>query len=444
MLDQAEIFCPHCLEKYFVSLEKIPEEGFATSCKKCGKPFTIVKASGDPRRDRSNRQQGFVVVQAKKRRPPGENMDGAFSAEMFLRNSSVGGLFRKNGFKLGICAAGIVLLVVLGVLSLWKSSVHSNLEKGLRHALAQASDSRFEFKLEDIKFSALGWLTRERGCLSGLTLSDREAKRVLSCADRIHFQIDPSKKRFVTEPFTLRVNAYHSKIILTGCVFEGRGAESWQAVFRAKEATAEIEGMDAMTAQGIEVTLEFNGGDWDADPRLLLGHADLGLKIAQVDSLGANIAESVDIGLSLMNGIFPRKTPGPLQAEPGKYMDTLKTKWAESEATARIERFSLRLVGSAVQLAGKLQFRNPLDKSALDLSAKAKDFSKIMKFIHRVDSETFDRIVLALVDLDEQEVSLYAPNTDSLDLNLSYKTSKITINEQELKPLISSVRAELR
>lgn len=444
MLDQVEIFCPHCLENYFVSPEKIPEEGITTPCKKCGEPFTMVKASGDPRRDRSNRQQGFVVVQTKKRRPPGQTIDRASSAEMLLRNSSVWGLFRKNGLKLGIGAAGTVLLVVLGVLSLWKYSVHSNFEKGLRHTLAQASDSRFQFKLEDIKFSALGWLTRERGCLSGLTLSDREANRVLSYADSIYFQIDPSKKRFVTEPFTLRVNAYHSKIILTDCVFEARGAASWQAVFRAKEATAEIEGMDAVTGQGIEVTLDFNGEDWNADPRLLLGHADLGLKIGQVDSLNANIAERVDIGLSLMNGIFPRKTASALQAEPGSHIDTLKTKWAESEATARIERFSLSLLGSAVQLAGKLQFRNPLDKSELDLSAKAKDLSNIMKFIHRVNSETFDRIVLALVDLDEQNVSLYAPNTDSLDLNLSCKASKMTINEQELKPLISPVRAELR
>ena len=66
-----------------------------------------------------------------------------------------------------------------------------------------------------------------------------------------------------------------------------------------------------------------------------------------------------------------------------------------------------------------------------------------MKFIYRMNSETFDKIVLTLVDLDENKVSVYAPNTDSLDLNLSYKTSKIKINEQELKPLISSARAEL-
>jgi hypothetical protein len=52
-----------------------------------------------------------------------------------------------------------------------------------------------------------------------------------------------------------------------------------------------------------------------------------------------------------------------------------------------------------------------------------------------MSSDTFDRIVVTLVDLDEKKVSLYAPNTDSLDFNFSYKASKIKINEQELKPL---------
>jgi len=42
---------------------------------------------------------------------------------------------------------------------------------------------------------------------------------------------------------------------------------------------------------------------------------------------------------------------------------------------------------------------------------------------------------VTLVDLDEKNLSLYAPNTDSLDIDLSYKASKIKINEQELKPV---------
>jgi hypothetical protein len=52
-----------------------------------------------------------------------------------------------------------------------------------------------------------------------------------------------------------------------------------------------------------------------------------------------------------------------------------------------------------------------------------------------MNSDTFDRIVLTLVDLDEKNVSVYAPNTDSLELSLSYRTSQFKVNEKELKPL---------
>ena len=305
--------------------------------------------------------------------------------------------------------------MVIGIFYLWKSSVHSRFEKGFRNTLAQASNSRFEFKLEDMKFSALGGLTREQGCLYGLALSDREARKILYYADKIYFQIDPSKKQFVTEPFTMRVNVYNSKIILNGCVFEAGEADGWHATFKAKEATAELEGMDVLTGQGLEFTLGFKGGDWNADPRFVLGDADLGLKVKQVDSLSASISKNVDILFTLKNALFPKQSNGA-QAGTGNYTDTLRTKWAESKAVASIDRCSLNILGSAVQLAGKLEFRNPLDESELDLSFKAKDFSRIMKFIHRMNGETFDRIVLTLVDLDENKVSVYAPNTDSLDL----------------------------
>jgi len=40
-----------------------------------------------------------------------------------------------------------------------------------------------------------------------------------------------------------------------------------------------------------------------------------------------------------------------------------------------------------------------------------------------------------LVALDEKKVNVHAASTDSLDLNVSYKTSKIKINEQEVTPL---------
>jgi predicted Zn finger-like uncharacterized protein len=436
MLDQVEVFCPHCFANYFVSPERIPEDGVTTPCKKCTKTFTMIKASGDPIRDRASRQQGFVVIQPKKRRPD-QDADGYSSGEVSQRksgDSALAGLLKNKGFKIGVCAAGAVLVVVLGVFLLWKSSVHGQFEKSLRNTLAQASNSRFEFKVEDIKFSALGGITGEHGCLYGLALSDREARKILYYVDKLNFQIDPSKKQFVTEPFTLRVNVYNSKIILNKCTIEAGEADGWQAVLRAKEATAELEGAEVLTGQGLEFKLGFKGADWSADPRFVLGDAQLSLKVKLVESLSANITNDVDVLFTLKNALLP-KQGGGAQAGTGNFGEILNAKWGQSKAVATIDRCSFNLLGSAVQLAGKLEFHNPPDESELSLSFKAKDFSRIMKFIYRMNGETFDKIVVALVDLDEKNVSLYAPNTDALDLNISYKASKIKINEQELKPL---------
>ncbi len=436
MLDQVEVFCPHCFANYFVSPERIPEDGVTTPCKKCTKTFTMIKASGDPIRDRASRQQGFVVIQPKKRRPD-QDGNGYSSGEVSQRksgDSALAGLLKSKGFKIGVCAAAAVLVVVLGVLYLWKSSVHGQFEKSLRNTLAQASNSRFEFKVEDIKFSALGGISGEHGCLYGLALSDREARKILYYVDKLNFQIDPSKKQFVTEPFTLRVNVYNSKIILNKCTIEAGEADGWQAVLRAKEATAELEGAEVLTGQGLEFKLGFKGADWSADPRFVLGDAQLSLKVKLVESLSANITNDVDVLFTLKNALLP-KQGGGAQAGTGNFGEILNAKWGQSKAVANIDRCSFKLLGSAVQLAGKLEFHNPPDESELSLSFKVKDFSRIMKFICRMNGETFDKIVVALVDLDEKNVNLYAPNTDALDLNISYKASKIRINEQELKPL---------
>jgi len=189
-----------------------------------------------------------------------------------------------------------------------------------------------------------------------------------------------------------------------------------------------------LTGQGIEVTLDFKGGDWNADPHFLLGNADLGLKVKQVEAIHSSVSKNVDIRLSLKNGLFPKQGK-EAQARSASYTETMQKKWAESKAVASIDRCSLSILGSAVQLGGKVEFRSPPDETELDLSFKAKDFSRIMKFVHRMNSDTFDRIVLTLVDLDEKNVSVYAPNTDSLDLSLSYRTSQFKVNEKELKPL---------
>jgi predicted Zn finger-like uncharacterized protein len=434
MLDQVEVFCPHCFAHYFVSPERIPEDGVATPCKKCGKTFTMVKASGDPMRDRVSRQQGFVVVQAKKRRATTPEADGNSSREVRQKKSAASNLFKQKSFKLGVCALGAVLLVLISGFYLWKSSVHSRFEKSFRNALAQASNSRFEFKIENMTFSALGGIFKERGCLHGLALSDREARKILYYADKVYFEMDPSTKQLTTEPFTLRVNVYNSKITLNGCVVEAAGTDGWQATFRAKEATADIERTEVLTGQGLEVKLEFKGGDWNADPRFVLGDAQLSLKLKLVESLNAHVTNNVDILFSLKNALLPKQGEGP-QAGEKMHSETMGAKWGESKAVASIDRCSLNILGSAVQLAGKWEFRNPSDESELGLSFKAKNFSRIMKFIHRMNSETFDGIVSTLVDLGERNMSLYAPSTDTMDLNLSYKSSRIKINEQEWKPL---------
>ena len=144
-----------------------------------------------------------------------------------------------------------------------------------------------------------------------------------------------------------------------------------------------------------------------------------------------SISKNVDLRFALKNGLFPKHTRDA-KASSENHTDALITKWAETQTVATMNPCSLNILGSTVEMAATLEFQKPPQDNELDLSFKAKDFSRIMKFIHRINSDVFDKIVVTLVDLDEKNVSLYAPNTDTLDVNLSYRTSKIKINEQEL------------
>lgn len=431
MLEQVEIFCPHCFANFFVSPERIPEDGVSTPCKKCGKSFTLVKTSGDPVKDRASRQQGFVVVQEKRRWKSEQDVNGASSGAMRKKKSAASRLFETKAFRLGLCAAGVALILGLGAFSLWKSSAHSRFEKSVRNALAQASNSRFEFKLEDMTFSTFGGITGTHGSLHGLALRDREHERILYYIDKIDFQIDPSKEHFVTEPFTVRVNVANSKIVLNGCVFEATGSNGWQATLKAKDATADVGATDLITGQGLEFTADFKGEEWNADPRFVLGNVDLGVKVKQVETLSGNVSRDVDLLFTLRNGLFPKQTEGAPSGSV-KYDEALRTKWGESKTVAQIDRCSLKIAGSTVHLTGKMEFHNPLDASELDLSFKSRDFSRMMKFVYRMNSETFDRIVSMFVTLEEKKVTAYAPDTDSVDLTLSYKASKMKINEQDV------------
>jgi len=431
MLEQVEIFCPHCFANFFVSPERIPEDGVSTACKKCGKSFTLVKASGDPVKDRASRQQGFVVVHEKKRWKPEQGANGSSSGAMRKKKSAASRLFEHKAFRLGLCAAGIVLVLGLVAFSLWKSSAHSRFEKSVRNALAQASNSRVEFKLEDMSFSTFRGIAGTHGSLHGLALRDREQEKILCYIEKIHFRIDPSKAHFATEPFTVRVSVANSKIVLNGCVLEATGSNGWQATLKAKDATADVGATDMITGQGLEFAAGFTGEEWNADPRFVLGNLDLGVKVKQVESLSGNISKDADLLFTLRNGLFPKQTDGTPSGSVN-YGETLRTKWGESKTVAKIDRCSLKIAGSTVHLAGKMEFHNPLDASELDLSFKSTDFSRMMKFLYRMNSETFDRIVSLFVTLDEKKVTAYAPDTDSVDLTLSLKASKMKINEQDV------------
>ena len=77
-----------------------------------------------------------------------------------------------------------------------------------------------------------------------------------------------------------------------------------------------------------------------------------------------------------------------------------------------------------------------MEGSEASLRVSIKDFSNIMKYIHRLNESAFDRIVVTIVALDERKATVYNQDSDSLDLTLSYKNSKIRINDQDLQGFI--------
>jgi len=117
-------------------------------------------------------------------------------------------------------------------------------------------------------------------------------------------------------------------------------------------------------------------------------------------------------------------------------MDVFRSKWGENKAVAALDQCSLQVLGSAVKATGRLEFQNPVEESEASLRVSVRDFSHIMKYIHRLNEGAFDGIVAALVTLDEKKATVYNQDSDSLDLTLSYKNAKIKINEQELRGFI--------
>jgi hypothetical protein len=430
-----KVSCPNCYATYDLAPEKLPEEGIKPTCKKCGVAFTIVKASGDPVKDRAKRMQGIVVLHGEKKEFSSHDMEKTEATGVQEKSPLNIALFQKKGFKAGLCIAGMALLFLLTGFYLWKHSVHKEFERALRSSLAHASTDGVALKFQDMSFSFFGGLTRSHGRIHGLYLTDQEGRTSLKLVDQVDFELDLNRKRFITQPFNARMNVQNTKLALNGCVMEVAGNNGFSMKFSVNDSSLDTGGFDSLVIRGLEVSFHFRGGDWKEDPRFSLGDADLSFKVRDVEASNKRVSKDVDILIAVKNGLFPREQHAA-ESSRTDYFEILRTKLGDRETVATVERCSLNVFGSSVNVAGKVRFRNPVTKSEADLQLTAKDFSHIMKFIHRTDKESFDKIVSAIVALDEKNISVYSQGDDSLRVNLSYRDSKAKINDRDLKSLI--------
>jgi predicted Zn finger-like uncharacterized protein len=429
-----EVSCPNCYTSYTVSPEKVPEKGVTPTCKKCGTTFTIVKATGDPLKDRANRMKGYVVLRESSSPTHIRGVSNISKPDSDEKATSAS-LFEKKGFRVGVCVAAAVILFFTGGFFGWKYHVHRSFEDAVKSSLQHTSNRKFAMAFEDMTFSAFGGLTSDKGCIHGLSLTDQQTQKRLTLADEIHFKLDYSKKQFVTAPFDVQIKNNGLEIALYGCVIEAQEAQGWSVAYRVDQASAGPEGFPLFLAQGMEMSLDFRGENWAEDSRFVMGDADLGFKVEHMGSVTTTVGKDLDILVSIKNGLFV-KDEYDAEMSTGNYFNAVATKWGNLGTVLSLERCSANILGSSVRLAGKLAFHNPVGESEMDLHLGAKDFSHIMKYIHETNQQAFDRIVSALVALDEREADAYENTTDVLDLNLSYRNSRIEINNQAVKNLI--------
>jgi predicted Zn finger-like uncharacterized protein len=426
--------CPNCYASYDVPVEKLPEEEIRPTCKKCGRAFTIVKASGDPIKDRAKRLQGVVVLHEEKKdfsSSGGEKPDSRGVHGKVLINRA---LFQKKRFKIGLCIAGIALLFLSAGFYQWKHSVHEQFERVLRSSLAYASTGGAALKFQDVSFSFPGGLTRYHGSIHGLSLTDQGGRGSLNLVDQVNFELDLSKKHFITQPFNALLNVGDSKIALNGCVIEVEENNGFSAKLKVNDSSLDTGGLDILVIRGLEVSFNFRGGEWKEDSRFSLGDADLSFKVSNVGTSERTVSKDVDILLTVKNGLF-LKEEYAADSKNANYFEILRTKLGDNKTVANVERCSLNILGSSVNLAGKLEFHNPVTESEADLHLSATDFSRIMKFIYRMHKESFDKIVSAIVTLKDQNISVYSQSDDSLKVDLSFKHSKAKINDRDLENL---------
>jgi hypothetical protein len=430
-----EISCPNCYAVCLVSLDMIPEEGLATTCERCEAVFTIVRSSGDPVKDRARRMKGFVVLRDKKTEDPFREPKSALEQSSAWPHGAAT-VLENRGFKLGILVAGILILLSAAFFFVWRSQVESHFEKALKSSLAHDSNKRFALAFEDLHFSFFGGLNHYRGYIAGLSVRDLETGGSYRLVDRIDFDLDSSRKHFITKPFNMEVKAKDSKTAFRGCVLEAEERNGAHLKFKVEEACSIASGVELFTVRGMEGYIDFSEADRPGGiGPFLVGDLGLGLRAKQIEAWSGTLGQDVDILISVKNGVFTKdQQAGELGTV--SYTDIFQTKWGENKAVAALERCSLNLLGSAVKLAGKAEFHNPLQESEANLYLSIKDFRHIMKFIYRTNEKAFDKIVAVLVALEEKKSPIYKQNSDSLDLQISYKNSEIKLNNREIKGLM--------
>lgn len=430
-----EVTCPNCYATYPINPERIPEKGATPTCKKCGVAFTIVRATGDPVKDRAQRMKGYVLIRDNTRREEIFRDRETQSKKDSQKVLSVKTILENKQVRLGACIAGAVLLLSCAALFLWKNQVHSRFEKTLQHTFAQASSKKYTVAFEDVSFSLLGGLGRDRGSIHGLTITDRESHKTLKLADKIDFVLEPTKKHFITKPFNIHMDGTSAKTFLKGCVLDAREDGGADLKFKVDEAFSVSNGIELFTVREAEVGFSIKGAAWKENPRLVLGDGDFGFRAREIYVWSEPVVKEADILVSIKNGLFSKDQEAG-GASPVNHMEIFRTKWGENKAVASLERFSLNFLGSSVKGSGTLAFQSPLEGSEGNLAVTIKDFSHIMKYIHRFNESVFDRIVVGLVALDERQAAAYNQDTDLLNLTLSYENSRLKINDQDLQGFI--------
>jgi len=430
-----EVSCPNCYATYPINPERIPEKGATPTCKKCGVAFTIVKATGDPVKDRAQRMKGYVLVRENTIRKDFFSETEADSRKPPQKALSVKTILENRQFRLGACIAGLALLLGFTGFFVWKIQVHSRFEKHLKNTFAQASNTKVTIAFEEVTFALLGGVSRDQGTIRGLTITNRETKGTVKFSDSIDFELEASEKRLVTKPFNVYIDDRGSKYVMKDCVLEAEASSGTHLKFKADEVFSIVNGIEVFTVQRLEASFSTQGTEWKENPRFVLGDAEFGFRADDIHVWSESVLRDVDILVSIKNGLFAKDQPAA-DATPVNYMDIFRTKWGENKAVAVLERCSLRILGSEVKAGGKLEFKNPVEGSEANLRVSIKDFRHIMKYINRVSETAFDRIVVALVSLDEKKAAAYNQDSDFLDMTLSYKNSKVKINDQDLQSFI--------